>query len=451
MTAGALLVGAPRSGAGKTTLTVGLIAALTRRGRRVRALKCGPDYIDAAFHAAASGAECANIDSWAMSPGHMAEILESAAEPGGLVVVESAMGLFDGIAGQAGRSGAAADIAVRFGIPVVLAIDIAGQAQSAGAVARGFADFDPGLEIGGVILNGVASERHLRTATEGLASAGIARLGWLPRREKFAFQDRHLGLVQARERHDLAKEIAALADQVAATVDLDRIEALARPTRETGHADAGQTATRAPDPPGQRIALADDDAFSFIYPHMTAAWRRQGTEIFHFSPLADEAPPDECDACWLPGGYPELHAGRIAAAGRFLEGLGRFAETRPVHGECGGYMVLGQTLEDGDGAVHAMAGLLPHRTSFKARKLHLGYRRAVATQDCVLGKAGTAVRGHEFHYATIVGDAGDDAADDAGDDAFLTVFDGEGRPLGAGGGRRGTVTGTFFHAIARET
>ena len=225
MTAGALLVGAPRSGAGKTTLTVGLIAALNARGRRVRALKCGPDYIDAAFHAAASGAECANIDSWAMSPGHMAEILESAAEPGGLVVVESAMGLFDGIAGQAGRSGAAADIAVRFGIPVVLAIDIAGQAQSAGAVARGFADFDPGLEIGGVILNGVASERHLRTATEGLASAGIARLGWLPRREKFAFQDRHLGLVQARERHDLAKEIAALADQVAATVDLDRIEA----------------------------------------------------------------------------------------------------------------------------------------------------------------------------------------------------------------------------------
>ena len=162
-------------------------------------------------------------------------------------------------------------------------------------------------------------------------------------------------------------------------------------------------------------------------------------------------PPDECDACWLPGGYPELHAGRIAAAGRFLEGLGRFAETRPVHGECGGYMVLGETLEDPDGGVHAMAGLLGHRTSFRNRKLHLGYRRAVAMQDCVLGKAGTAVRGHEFHYATIVGDAGDDAGDDSRDDAFLTVFDGEGRPLGAGGGRRGTVTGTFFHAIARET
>ena len=441
MTAGAIMVGAPRSGAGKTTLTVGLIAALTAQGRQVRALKCGPDYIDAAFHSAASGAECANIDSWAMSPGHMAEIFDSAGEPNGLVIVESAMGLFDGVAGQAGQSGAAADIAVRFRIPVVLAIDIAGQAQSAGAIAKGFAEYDPALEIGGVILNGVASERHLRAATEGLAAAGIARLGWLPRRDKFAFQDRHLGLVQARERPGLKQEIAALAAQVATSVDLDRIEALARPPREIDPV-AGQRATCAPEPPGQRIALADDDAFSFVYPHMTAAWRRQGAEIVHFSPLADEAPPDGCDSCWLPGGYPELHAGRIAAAGRFLDGLRAFAESRPVHGECGGYMVLGQTLEDADGAVHAMAGLLGHCTSFRKRKLHLGYRRAVATQDCVLGRSGTAVRGHEFHYATI--------QDEGGDDAFLTVFDGEERPLGTCGWRRGNVTGTFFHVIARE-
>ncbi len=442
MTARALLVGAPRSGAGKTTLTVGLIAALTARGRRVRALKCGPDYIDAAFHSAASGADCANIDSWAMSPGHMAAILESFAEPGGLVVVESAMGLFDGVAGRAGRSGAAADTAVRFGIPVVLVIDIAGQAQSAGAVAKGFAGFDPGLEIGGVILNGVASDRHLRTATEGLAAAGIARLGWLPRRGKFAFHDRHLGLVQARESTDLERKTAALAEQVAATVDLDRIEAMARPIREIGDAEAETVATRAPDPPGQRIALAEDDAFSFIYPHMTAAWRQCGAEIRRFSPLANEAPPEGCDCCWLPGGYPELHAGRIAAAARFIDGIRAFAKTRPVHGECGGYMVLGRTFEDPDGVAHAMAGLLGHRTSFKDRKLHLGYRRAVATQDCVLGKAGTAVRGHEFHYATI--------QDEAADDAFLAVIDGEDRPLGACGGRRGNVTGTFFHAIARE-
>ena len=444
MTARALLIGAPRSGAGKTTLSVGIIAALSRRGRRVRALKCGPDYIDAAFHAAASGAECANIDSWAMSPGHMAAILRSAADEDGILVVESAMGLFDGVAGNRGRSGAAADIAIRFGIPVILAIDIAGQAQSAGAVAKGFAAFDPGLEVVGAILNGVASGRHLRTASEGLEAAGIPRLGWLPRQKRFAFQDRHLGLVQARERRDLAREIETLADRIAETVDLDRVEALARPPLAPDDSDeADRFATRPLDPPGQRIALAEDDAFSFFYAHVAADWRRRGVEIVRFSPLADEPPPEDCDCCWLPGGYPELHAERLAAARRFLEGLTAFAETRPVHGECGGYMVLGRTLEDADGNVHEMAGLMGHRTSFRERKLHLGYRRAVVGRDCALGRAGTAVRGHEFHYATLL--------DDGTDDALLTVSDGEGRELGNGGGRRGNATGTFFHAIARET
>ena len=441
MTARALIVAAPRSGAGKTVLAVGLIAALARRGRRVRALKCGPDYIDPAFHAAAGGADCANIDSWAMSPGHMAEILRSAGEPDAMLVIESAMGLFDGVPGGEGRSGAASDIAIRFGIPVVLVVDIAGQGRSAGAVAAGFAAFDPRLEIGGAILNGAASERHLRTASEGLAAAGIARLGWLPRRADFAFPERHLGLVQARERGELALQVDALARQIAETVDLDRLEALARaPRAGPGGADEGR-ATSPLDPPGQRIALADDAAFSFFYPETAAGWRRRGAEIHRFSPLADEPPPPGCDCCWLPGGYPELHAGRIAAAGNFLGGLAEFARTRPVHGECGGYMVLGRTLEDADGTTHRMAGLMGHGTSFRQPRLHLGYRRAVTAGDCVLGRAGTALRGHEFHYAT---------ARDEADEALLDLFDGEGRELGPGGGRRGNVTGTFFHAIARE-
>ena len=442
MNARALIVASPRSGAGKTTLTIGVIAALARRGRRVGALKCGPDYIDAAFHTEASGAACVNIDSWAMSPRHMAEILRGAAGPGEMLVIESAMGLFDGVAGSAGRSGAAADIAIRFGIPVVLVIDIAGQAQSAGAVAAGFAAFDPRLELGGAVLNGVASERHLRTAREGLAAAGIPGLGWLPRNEEIAFPERHLGLVQARERHDLAQRVDALAAQTAETVDLDRVEELARAPL-TGAAESDAWETRCLDPPGQRIALADDDAFSFFYPHVAEGWRRRGAEIVRFSPLNDEPPAADCDCCWLPGGYPELHAGRIASAGSFLAGLARFAERSPVHGECGGYMVLGRALEDADGNIHRMAGLMGHRTSFRDRRLHLGYRRAVARRDCVFGGTGMAVRGHEFHYATI--------SDETGDDAFLTLFDGEGRALGSGGGRRGRVTGTFFHAIARES
>jgi cobyrinic acid a,c-diamide synthase len=193
-------------------------------------------------------------------------------------------------------------------------------------------------------------------------------------------------------------------------------------------------------PPGQRIALARDAAFSFVYPHVLAAWRRAGAELLPFSPLADEAPPEGADSCWLSGGYPELHAGRLAAAARFLDGLRRFAATRPVHGECGGHMVLGEVLEDAAGERHAMAGLLGHSTSFARRKMNLGYRQARLLSDGVLGRDGTVLRGHEFHYATVT-QPGDD-------DPLAMLSDGEGRQIGSAGGRRGRVSGSFFHAIA---
>ena len=193
-------------------------------------------------------------------------------------------------------------------------------------------------------------------------------------------------------------------------------------------------------PPGNRIALAADAAFTFIYPHVLDGWRRAGAEVVPFSPLADEPPPDDCDCCWLPGGYPELHAGTLAAAARFRGGLVRFAATRPVHGECGGYMVLGEALIDAAGTRHAMAGLLGHATSFAHRRLHLGYREAELLAGCPIGPARARVRGHEFHYATLLSETGDAP--------LAELTDGEGRPLGSSGGRRGHVTGTFFHAIA---
>jgi cobyrinic acid a,c-diamide synthase len=219
-------------------------------------------------------------------------------------------------------------------------------------------------------------------------------------------------------------------------LDLDRIAALAAPLASAA-ADGGPALP----PPGQRIAVAADAAFAFMYPHLRNGWWRDGAEIVTFSPLADEAPPDGCDACWLPGGYPELHAAVLAQAHRFRNGLRRFAATRPVHGECGGYMVLGEGLEDEHGARHAMAGLLGHTTSFAARRLHLGYREARLTADGVLGRAGSIIRGHEFHYATLVSPGADDA--------FVEMTDAQGKPLGADGGRRGHVSGTFFHAIAQ--
>ena len=202
----------------------------------------------------------------------------------------------------------------------------------------------------------------------------------------------------------------------------------------------GDFADPVPAPGEQRIALAQDRAFSFVYPHLTAAWRDAGAEIVPFSPLADEPPAESADCCWLPGGYPELHADALAAARRFMAGLREFAATRPVHGECGGYMVLGEGIEDAAGRRHAMAGLLGHSTSFAKRKLQLGYRSARLLADGVLGRRGAIVRGHEFHYASLAA-AGDD-------ECFAELADGEGQALGKAGGRRGNVSGTFFHAIA---
>jgi cobyrinic acid a,c-diamide synthase len=195
-------------------------------------------------------------------------------------------------------------------------------------------------------------------------------------------------------------------------------------------------------PPGQRIALAQDAAFSFVYPHILAGWRQAGADLATFSPLADEPPPETCDSCWLPGGYPELHAGRLAEAERFRSGLASFATTRPVHGECGGYMVLGESLEDAYGVSHRMAGLLSHATSFAQPKLHLGYREARLLAGGPLGNEGARLRGHEFHYAALV-ETGDDKP-------FVELADGQGESLGTAGGRRGQVTGTFFHAIAKS-
>jgi cobyrinic acid a,c-diamide synthase len=439
LTARGLIVAAPHSGAGKTTVTVALLAALHRRGVAVRAAKAGPDYIDPAFHAAATGEPSVNLDSWAMPPALLDAVADSAVHGADLLVIEGVMGLFDGASGSAGRRGATADLAAHFAVPVVLVLDVARQAQSAAAVVRGFAGHDPAVRIAGVILNRVASERHRELVATAIAALGVPILGAVPRGADLALPERHLGLVQAGEHPDLS----ALIDRLAATaerhLDLDAIIAAAAPLTIAPATGATAVAAALP-PPGQRIALAHDRAFSFVYPHLIAEWRRAGAEILPFSPLADEAPPQRADCCWLPGGYPELHTGTLAAARGFADGLRRFAASRPVHGECGGYMVLGEGLEDAAGCRHAMTGLLGHATSFAARKLHLGYRTARLRADTVLGRRDAVLRGHEFHYASLVS-AG-------GDDAFAELADAEGRALGPAGGRRGRVTGAFFHAIA---
>jgi cobyrinic acid a,c-diamide synthase len=293
------------------------------------------------------------------------------------------------------------------------------------------------VRVAGVVLNQVASARHHAGAGEAIAAIGMPVLGALPRAATLALPERHLGLVQAREHAALPALLDHLADMAERHLDLDAIAALAAPL------DLGAPAAIAAlPPPGQRIALAQDAAFSFVYPHLLDGWRAAGAEIIAFSPLADAPPPADCDACWLPGGYPELHAGALAAAGRFRAGLARFAVDRPVHGECGGYMALGAALEDAAGELHPMAGLLGQVTSFRQRRLNLGYRQARLLADGPLGPAGGLLRGHEFHYARVI--------EPGGDEALVALADGTGASLGTAGGRRGRVSGTFFHVLANR-
>ena len=431
-----LVIAAPRSGSGKTTLTLGLLRAYRRLGLDVVGVKSGPDYIDPAFHAAASGRDGLNLDSWAMPPSLILDLAASAASGRDLALCEASMGLFDGVPAEPGRSGASADVAAALGAPVLLVIDVSGQAQSAAAIVKGCACYDPRIVIAGIVLNRVGSARHRRLAGDAIEALGVPVVGSLPRLEDMALPERHLGLVQVMETSDLEARLDRIAEAVAAHVDLTALRGLARPLL-LGSDAAKQVALA---PPGQRIAVARDAVFSFLYPHLLSGWRDKGADIRFFSPLADEAPPADCDFCWLPGGYPELHAGRLAAAANFLAGLRRFADDRPIHGECGGYMTLGAALTDASGTVHRMAGLLGVETSFAKRKMTLGYRDATLIAACGLGPAGRKLKGHEFHYSTMTTLGGDAPFALVGD-----AYGGAPAPLGS---RRGAVTGSYFHVVA---
>ena len=436
-----LLISAPASGTGKTTVTLGLLAAFRAQGLTVQPFKSGPDYIDPAFHAAAAGRVSFNLDSWAMNAARL-QNLAVRAQGADLVIAEGSMGLFDGVAqaGEAGN-GASADVAAMMGWPVIVVLDVSGQAQTAAAVAYGMAQFRKGLNLAGVILNKVASPRHEALIRVGMEAAGLRVLGALPRNPQIALPERHLGLVQAEELPRLEAILAETAAFVTAHCDLDVIRAVAAMTK-------GQVAQVTATPaPGERIALARDKAFSFIYPHLLADWHAQGATILPFSPLADEAPDPSATVCWLPGGYPELHAGQLADCEGFRAGIVAFAQTRPVHGECGGYMALGQGLVAADGTRYRMAGLLGLETSFAKRRMHLGYRLARPQRPLPGMDQAQGLRGHEFHYATILSQP---------DAPLAHVTDANGQDVaetgsyrdGASGGR---VSGTFFHLIAETS
>ncbi|MBE0414580.1 cobyrinate a,c-diamide synthase [Yoonia sp.] len=411
------IISAPASGSGKTTITLGLLRAISRQ-TPVRAAKSGPDYIDPRFHAAACGRDCVNLDAWAMPPDRI-RALAAGTTP---LIIEGAMGLFDG-APPDGK-GATADLARILGLPVVLVIDTARMAGSVAALAQGFINHDARVPVSGIILNNVGSARHESMLRHALND--IVVFGAIPRTPGLTQPSRHLGLVQAQEHPDLDAFLDHAADLVTAHLDLPALMGLHQHPMPAGDAQPVP-------PPAQTIAIAQDAAFAFCYPHLLRDWQDAGATLRFFSPLADQPAPG-ADLIYLPGGYPELHAGRLANNTRFLDSLRN--SPAQIYGECGGYMMLGNTLTDADGITHKMAGLLPLETSFATRRLHLGYRCLQATTGPFQG----TWRGHEFHYATTLRATGT---------PLFAAKDATGATLPSMGLVQGHVCGSFAHLIDR--
>ena len=434
MVAPGLILAAPSSGSGKTVTTLALLRALRNNGVRVASAKAGPDYIDPAFHAAASGRACFNLDAWGMRAETLSGLVCRLGDDADLILCEGVMGLFDGASGGGGST---ADLAALTGWPVVLIVDAKGQGASVAALVEGFAHHRTDIDVAGIICNRVGGPGHERILGNAITSMrrAIPLLGHIPNSTALNLPSRHLGLVQASEHDALDGFLDDAAAVISGHVDLALLQRTAKPSGMAGT----ESAANLP-PLGQRIAIASDAAFRFSYPAVRRGWRESGVAITTFSPLADEAPDANADAVYLPGGYPELHAGRLAANQKFMVGLRRAAaKGAAVFGECGGYMVLGEELVDAEGARHRMAGLLPLATSFAKRKLHLGYRRLETTLSSPLGKSGTRFTGHEFHYASI-------EQEGPGDHLFNAV-DSRGTDLPAAGLVVENVAGSFIHLI----
>ena len=420
-----LVIAAPNSASGKTLVTLGLLRAFKNSGINVISAKAGPDYIDPAFHAAASGKPCINLDYWAMGEASVKARAAEHAAGSDVLVIEGVMGLFDG---PVGAKGSTADLAITLGLPVVLVVDAARQGQSIAALVQGFRDHQLDINFAGVVLNRVASARHEAILRGSLALIGVKVIGVLRQIDSLEWPSRHLGLVQAQENQHLENFIETAAREVARETFVDNV--LESATEITNQR---VSLANAFPPLAQTITVARDDAFSFFYPHLLDDWHRQGAEISFFSPLADEAPQNAA-ACFLVGGYPELYAERLAANEKFLSGLRNFNGI--IYGECGGYMVLGDGLIDKQGTFHKMAGLLPLTTSFSNRKLSLGYRQLKS----ISAPWPMPLRGHEFHYSTI--------ANQGGGLPLFQAQDAAGSDLGPIGQRVGNIMGSYAHIIS---
>ena len=428
-----LIISAPNSGSGKTIFTLALLRALNESGIKVQPFKNGPDYIDPMFHKIAANRNSYNLDTWGMDTNQLNQII-SISTGADLIVSEGSMGLFDGvlIKGRTGN-GATSDLSEKFGWPIILVINVSGQAQSAAASALGFMKYNKNLNFAGVILNFVSSKRHENLISDGMRKVGINILGSIPRQKELVLPERHLGLVQANEIQDIETKIQNYSHLIKDNIDLQKIVECA------GFKNFKKLKPKDNNPPAQRIAIAKDKAFSFIYPHLIDNWKKAGAEITSFSPLNNEIPDKNSELIWLPGGYPELYAKDISNADKTIKSIHNYSKTKKIHGECGGYMVLGKYLIDKDGEKFKMFDLLGLVTSFKKRKLNLGYRMAKLRKENIHHSKNKIIYGHEFHYTSII---------DQPDQPLYEVYDATQNIVNETGSIKENVSGTFFHYLA---
>lgn len=426
-----LVLTATASGSGKTLITLGLLAALRENGYCICSAKSGPDYIDPGFHNFATGQHGLNLDGYAMQPDLIQQLAANAI--GDLMVIEGAMGVADG------GNGSTAHLAAILDIPLILIMDVRGQAETAALIADGLRDRlaqgDHPVHIAGVILNRCRSYRHQSMVEQAMDEVGIAVLGALPDNPNLTLPSRHLGLVQATElsADGRLKAVMQLMTKIVSEhVDLDRLAELSLPLPSKSEPSIEPML-----PPAQRIAIAMDDSFAFSYRHLIESWQRQGAEIIPFSPLADEAADANADMIYLPGGYPELYLTILANAERMKSSLIKAAEKQiHIYGECGGYMMLGKNIIDEKGQSFPMTGLLDLTTSFARKSLHLGYRKLSRLAELPLPDM---AHGHEFHYTTAIKETGQ---------PLFHAQDRHGNDCGKMGLINGTVFGSYAHLIA---
>ncbi|GDX04538.1 cobyrinate a,c-diamide synthase [Buttiauxella sp. A111] len=397
----AFVIAGTSSGCGKTTVTLGLLRALMQRSLRVQPFKIGPDYLDSGWHSAVTGIASRNLDAFMLPTATLNGLFSKQMQQADVAVIEGVMGLYDGYGTDPNYCSSAA-MAKQLGCPVILLVDGKAVSTSIAATVMGFQRFDPRLNIAGVILNRVNSDSHYQLLAEAITRyCGLPVLGRVPTMADVALPSRHLGLVPAQENVQHDERWQNLAQQLEQTVDIDRLLALSHlNSLPQGEAPA------IPDPAlaeGLTLALAEDEAFNFYYPDNLEMLEQAGVKIQRFSPLHDTKVPD-CQMIWLGGGYPEVHATKLAANIRMRESLKDAHQRRiPLYAECGGLMYLGESLADGEGEVHAMCGVLPGHSQMGKRLTRFGYCEATAIQNTLLAKKGETLRGHEFHYSDFNG------------------------------------------------